>query len=266
MTADFIPAVPLPMLAAGGLILGLIVGSFFATIFVRWPQGRSALGGRSRCDGCGETLRAWELVPLLSFMVARGRCLRCGARIDSGHLLIELAGGMVGVAAVLAHPLPLALATALLGWMLLLLAALDVEHHWLPDALTLPLIPLGLGAAALGLGPPILDRLLGALVGAMVLWLLGVAYERLRGQEGLGGGDPKLLAAIGAWVGLLQLPFVLLGAGLLGLLALLLMRLRGQAVGRTTRLPLGALMALAAWPIWLAGDAFRSGSIQTNLL
>ena len=76
-------------------------------------------------------------------------------------------------------------------------------------------------------------------------------WRRLRGREGMGGGDPKLLGGIGAWVGALNLPFILLGAGLLGLAAALLMRLRGQAVTRTTRLPLGALMAVAAWPVWL---------------
>lgn len=266
MSVGLFPTAPLPMLAAAGFILGAIVGSFLATIFVRWPQDQSALGGRSRCDGCGAPLRAWELVPILSFVLLRGRCRRCGARVDPSHLAIELAGGIVGLAAAVAHPLPLALATALLGWLLLLIAALDVEHQWLPDALTLPLVPLGLGAAALGLDPPLLDRLLGAVIGGGVLWLLGMLYRSLRGRDGLGGGDPKLLAGIGAWLGVLQLPFVLLGAGLLGLVALLMMRLRGRTIEATTRLPLGALMALAAWPIWLAGDAFHSGSIQTVLL
>jgi leader peptidase (prepilin peptidase)/N-methyltransferase len=80
---------------------------------------------------------------------------------------------------------------------------------------------------------------------------MAFGYRRLRGREGLGGGDPKLLAGIGAWIGALQLPFILLGAGLLGLAAVLLMRLRGEEVGPATRLPLGALMAVAAWPVWL---------------
>jgi len=266
VTGDPLLAVPLPFLGAAGFFLGTIVGSYLATVFVRWPQGLSAMGGRSRCDGCGAALGAGELIPLLSFVIARGRCRRCGTRIDPSHLLLEIAGGLIGLAAVLAHPQPLALATALFGWMLLLLAALDAEHHWLPDAVTLPLVPLGLGVAALELGPPLLDRLLGAVVGGGFLWLLAVGYRRLRGREGLGGGDPKLLAGIGAWVGLLQLPFVLIGAGLLGLVSLLLMRLRGAKVSPTTRLPLGALMALAAWPIWLAHDAFHSPAIQTNLL
>jgi leader peptidase (prepilin peptidase)/N-methyltransferase len=152
------------------------------------------------------------------------------------------------------------------GLMLLIMAALDAEHQWLPDALTWPLIPLGLLTAWIGWGPPLLDTVLGALMGAGVLWALGWIYVRLRGREGIGGGDPKLLAGIGAWVGVLQLPLVLLGAGLFGLLAVALMRARGLSVDAATRLPLGTLMALAAWPIWLAGEGIYSANVQSLLL
>jgi leader peptidase (prepilin peptidase) / N-methyltransferase len=237
--------------AAAGLVLGAIAGSFIATILIRWPQRRSALAGRSRCDACDSPLGPRDLMPVLSYAVARGRCRRCGAPIDSRHLAVELAAAMVALVALAAHPLPLALATALLGWWLLLIAALDVEHHWLPDRLTLPLIPLGLAAASAGFGPPPIERAAAAAAGWATLLLIALAYRRLRGREGMGGGDPKLLGAIGAWVGIFQLPFILLGAGLLGLAAVLLMRLRGEAVTATSRLPLGTLMALAAWPVWL---------------
>lgn len=236
---------------AVGAVLGAIVGSFLATILIRWPKERGALGGRSACDACGAKLGARDLVPVLSFIVARGRCRACGARIDPRHLGVELAAAMVGAAALAAHGWPLGGGTALLGWCLLLIVALDVEHHWLPDALTLPLIPLGLGLAWLDLGPPLIDRAIGAAAGGIGLWLIAALYRLARGREGMGGGDPKLLAGIGAWLGWMQLPFVLLGAGLLGLLAALAMRMRGEAIGARTRLPLGALMALAAWPIWL---------------
>jgi leader peptidase (prepilin peptidase)/N-methyltransferase len=256
----------MPLPAIAGFILGAIVGSFLATILVRWPEGRSVVAGRSRCDGCGAALGPLELVPILSFLVRRGRCRRCGAAIDWRHAAIELGAGTIGLVAVLVHPLPLAGATMLLGWMLLLIAALDAEHQWLPDALTLPLVALGLLSGWAGLGPPLLDRAIGAAAGWLVLVLLGLAYRVLRGREGLGGGDPKLLAAIGAWLGALHLPFVLLGAGLLGLAAALAMKVRGREVGRTTRLPLGTFMALAAWPIWLIFDTIHSGRIQPNLL
>lgn len=234
-----------------GFGMGALIGSFLAVILVRWPQGRSALGGRSCCDGCGEALRAWELVPILSHLALGGRCRRCGGAIDQSHLLIEFAAASIGLLALVTHPGPAGIATALFGWWLLLVAALDARHYWLPDRLTLPLVPAGLATAALGLGPGLEPRLIGASAGFLILWTIAAIYRRLRGREGLGGGDPKLLAGLGAWLGWQQLPFVLLGSGLLGLAALALARSRGAAISASDRLPLGTLMALCAWPIWL---------------
>lgn len=232
-------------------LAGAIAGSFIATILIRWPQGRSAVRGRSRCDSCEARLGPFELVPLLSHAVQRGRCRRCAAPIDPRHLAVELAAATIGIVAIVAHPLPLALATAGFGWWLLLVAALDLEHHWLPDSLTLPLIALGLAAAWAGFGPPLAERAAGAAIGWAALALIAWAYRALRGREGMGGGDPRLMAGLGAWVGAWLLPAVLLGAGLLGLAAVLAMRLRGETVTATSRLPLGTLLALAAWPVWL---------------
>lgn len=236
---------------SAGALLGAVIGSFLATILIRWPQGRSALGGRSACDACAAPLGARDLVPILSFLFARGWCRVCGARIDRRHLGMELAGAMVGAAAIAAHGWPLGGVTGLLGWWLLLVIALDAEHHWLPDALTLPLIPLGLLAAWLGFGPPLVDRAIGAAAGGIGLWLIAALYRLVRGRDGMGGGDPKLLAGLGAWLGWMQLPFILLSAGLIGLGALVIMYERGHGFSSETRLPLGALMAMAAWPLWL---------------
>ena len=242
---------PPAFVAAGGALLGLILGSFIATAAIRWPAGKSASAGRSRCDGCEAALGPAELVPLLSYLVQRGRCRGCGARIDPRHVAIELAAAALGLAAALAHPLPLALVSALFGWWLLLIAVIDLEHQWLPDRLTLPLIALGLAAAWAGFGPPLTERLAGAAIGWAALAAIAWLYRRFRGREGMGGGDPKMLGAIGAWVGAWHLPVILLGAGLLGLAAALVMRLRGEEVSAASRLPLGTLMALAAWPLWL---------------
>jgi leader peptidase (prepilin peptidase)/N-methyltransferase len=233
------------------LILGAAIGSFLATILIRWPQGRSVVAGRSACDKCGRTLEARDLVPILSWSLARGRCRACGSRIDRRHLAAEAGAAMIGITAILAHPMPLAAATAIFGWWLFLLAALDVEHEWLPDRLTWPLLAAGLAAGWGGFGPPLDSRAIGAAAGFASLFLVARLYRALRGREGLGGGDPKLFAAIGAWLGWTQLPMVLVGAGLIGLAALLLKRVRGGSVAAADRLPLGALMALAAWPIWI---------------
>jgi len=241
----------LALRAGIGAGLGLVAGSFLASVSMRWPQGRGIVRGRSACDACAAPLGALELVPLLSYAIQRGRCRHCGARIDPRHPAIELAAAMLGAVAVAAHAGPLGPVSALLGWWLLLIAILDLEHQWLPDALTLPLIPLGLAAAWAGFGPPLGERVAGAAIGWAALFLIARLYRILRGREGMGGGDPRLMGAIGAWVGAWQLPVILLGAGLLGLIGVLVMRLRGETISATSRLPLGTLMALAAWPVWL---------------
>jgi len=249
--ADALLGVSPALRALLGGLLGALVGSFLATLLVRWPAGRSALAGRSRCDTCDKPLRPFELVPILSYLLAHGRCRRCGAAIAPEHLAIEVAATLLGAVALFALGGPAGPVTAVFGWWLLLLAALDVEHHWLPDRLTLPLIPAGWLAAWIGVGPALQDRMIGAAAGFAALWGIAAAYRALRGREGLGGGDPKLLAAIGAWLGWQALPFVLLGAGLLGLAAVALAVARGRQVAATDRLPLGTLMAIAGWPLWL---------------
>lgn len=243
--------IPLWLAAVLGGLLGLVIGSFLATLLIRWPKGEGAVAGRSRCDACGAALGPLDLVPILSWLLRRGRCRACGAAIDPRHLAVELAAAMIGVVAALAHPLPLALVTAGLGWWLLLTAALDLEAQWLPDLLTLPLVLLGLGAAWAGFGPPLDERLWGAGIGCASLEAIRLSYRLSRGRDGMGGGDPKLFAAAGAWVGVWNLPVILLAAGLLGIAAALAMLLRGQKLAAETRMPLGTLIALALWPAWL---------------
>ena len=154
--------------------------------------------------------------------------------------------------ALVAHGWPLGAVTALFGWWLLLIIAVDAEHQWLPDLLTLPLIPLGLAVAWIGFGPPLIDRAIGAAAGGIGLWVIATLYRLARGRDGMGGGDPKLLAGLGAWLGWMLLPLILLGAGLLGLAAVVMKLRGGEEVDAMTRLPLGAYLALAAWPLWLA--------------
>lgn len=236
-------------------VLGAIVGSFLATLVIRWPQERSVIGGRSACDGCGRTLRWRELVPLASALASRGRCRRCGAPIDSRHWQIELGCAALGVISGIAVPGPVGVAGAVFGWLLLTLAALDVADFWLPDAVTGTLALAGLASIAVA-PPDWFDRLIGGAAGFVSLWLIAFAYRRLRGRDGLGGGDPKLFGAIGLWVGWAMLPFVLLLACVVGLGAVLAARLRGQAVAGGDWVPFGALMAIAAYPVWLVMIAF----------
>jgi leader peptidase (prepilin peptidase)/N-methyltransferase len=240
-----------------GAGLGLIAGSFLAVLTVRWPQGL-AITGRSRCDLCGAQVAARDLVPVLSYLWLRGRCRQCGGAIAPRHLAIEIAAAVVGAAMLWRYPLGAGLGAALAGWWLLALIVLDAEHHWLPDRLTLPLIPAGLALGEVLGFASLWERAGAALLGFALLAVLRLLYRLRTGREGMGGGDPKLLAGIGALLGLLPLPFILTGAALLGLGLALVDRLRGRAVTATTALPFGALMAgmalilLMIGPDWLA--------------
>ena len=232
-------------------VLGAVLGSFIATLVIRWPQDRSVMRGRSHCDACDAALMPRDLVPLLSAILARGRCRSCGTVIDARHWQIELAALWIGVVTGIVVPGPVGLAGAAFGWLLLALAALDVTEFWLPDRLTGTLAVVGLITGLLGVEPALLDRVIGGVVGFGSLWLIGAAYKRLRGREGLGGGDPKLLGAIGLWLGWAMLPAVLLLTALTGLAVVLVGMIGGRAVRMDTRMPFGALMAIAAYPAWL---------------
>lgn len=241
-------ALPILLIGAG---IGAIIGSFLATIVSRWPRGQSVITGRSRCDGCGRTLNALDLVPLVGWLAVRGRCRRCGVRIDLAHPLIELGCLLIGGFCAWAFPpLPAAL-FAVGGWLLLTLAVLDARHLWLPDALTLPLAALGLTLGDWFLPAPFSDRVIGAAAGAIFLALLAFAYRKLRGREGLGLGDAKLLGAIGAWMGWQALPFVLLIASVTALLWALALRAAGKPIDAQTQIPLGTFLCIAAVPAWV---------------
>ncbi|WP_375396794.1 prepilin peptidase [uncultured Sphingomonas sp.] len=232
-------------------LLGLVIGSFVATLVIRWPAGRSVIRGRSACDGCGRVLSAWELVPLAAGLVRRGRCATCGAAIDPRHWQIEIGCAAIGVGSALAvQGLP-ALAGAVFGWLLVALAALDIAAFWLPDRLTATLAGSGVVVGLAGIPPDMTDRLVGGVAGFAILWSIAAGYRWWRGREGLGGGDPKLLGAIGLWLGWRMLPFVPLLASLVGLAAVAAAMARGRRVAATDAMPFGALMAIAAYPLWL---------------
>lgn len=232
-------------------VLGLVFGSFIATMAIRWPAGRAIARGRSGCDSCGKGLRAGELVPVLSYLLQRGRCRGCAAPIAPSHLLTELIGGAIGVAAAVVSPDPAGAAGAVFGWLLLALAALDAAALWLPSALTATLAVTGLVAGLAGFDPPLDQRLIGGAAGFGVLWLVAWGYRRLRGRQGLGGGDPKLFGGIGLWLGWHALPLVLLAACLIGLAGVLGLMMGGKRMTATDRLPFGVMLAAAAFAVWL---------------
>jgi leader peptidase (prepilin peptidase) / N-methyltransferase len=184
----------------------------------------------------------------------KGRC--CGAPIGWWQVGCELAGLVIGACAVLFAPDGLALPAMLLGWQLLLLGVIDARHLWLPPRL-ITLLAISGGAFALWHGwqaaslAPLWTALAGAALGFGLLWGVARGYRLLRGRDGMGGGDPPLLGAIGLWIGPMGTIGAIIGASLLGLIAALAMLLARRPVAGDTTLPLGTMLAGAAWVIFL---------------
>lgn len=241
--------------AGGGF--GLLIGSFIGAAALRLPRGEGVVTGRSHCDGCGRALGVVDLVPVVSFLALRGKCRSCGQPIDRLQPLAELGGALVGALSVWAgETWWQAGLLAVFGWQLLLLALLDADHFWLPRGL----VALLAATAALALvpaGPALaefaLQKLAGGALGFVLLAAPAIAYRALRKREGMGSADPWLLAAIGLWLGIEGVVVTLLIAAGLGLLLAIVLRLSGRETSGQTALPLGTLLAVAAYPVALAG-------------
>ncbi len=221
------------------------IGSFLGVVVQRLPVGRPIGWARSCCDHCKHALTPTELVPIGSFLWQLGRCRHCGGRISATHLWIELAALAVAVSAAAFDNEQAALwADCTLGWALLTLGWIDWTHLRLPDVLTLPLLLAGLAVTAALEPEATTDHAAAAALGYAALRLIALGYKAWRGREGLGGGDAKMLAAIGAWVGVAGLGPAILIAALAGFAVAGLRggRLTGQSV-----IPFGTCLALGAW-------------------
>ena len=248
----FLDALPFGMGVAFAALIGLVLGSFIATLVLRWPAGRSVLG-RSQCDGCGRSLGALDLLPLLSTVVSRGRCRTCDAVIDPFHWRVELGSALIGVVALALLPGTAGWLWALFGWLLLPLALLDARHFWLPDRLNLLLGIVGLLIAGPMLDTSLIDRWVGAVVCGLTLAAIAEFYRRVRLKDAMGGGDPKLVAAIGAWLGWQALPLMLLLASLGGIAWALVSQRKGDQPLSQRQVPFGLFACTAAWaavPLW----------------
>ncbi len=226
------------------------MGSFVATFATRWPEGRSILTGRSACRSCAKRIDARDLVPVLSWLLLRGRCRHCHHPFGRGYLISELAAfGIALWAATAFSGLDLAM-VCLLGWALLALALIDLRTMLLPDVLTLAVLSLGLAVAAMQ--GALAEGLAGAAVGFAVFALLAAGYRAWRGRDGLGMGDAKLLAAAGAWVGWSGLPGIVLMASVAALAVALPLALRSDG-GVSREIAFGPYLAAAIWITVLYG-------------
>ena len=233
---------------------GLVFGSFLNVVIYRLPRGVSLVRPRSHCPACGSTIRWFDNLPVLSFLLLGGRCRTCRERISLRYPLVELGSGALATAVVARFGLTMRGAEALLLVGLLLpLALIDFEHRLLPDALTLPGIALGLAVALVGGLVPLRDALLGAAVGAAIPFAVIVIYRRLRGVEGMGVGDVKLLAMIGAFVGWREMLLTLGLGSTAGAVVGIGLMLAGKG-RRDTELPFGTFLAAGAVAVLFVGD------------
>ena len=278
-----------PALFTGAcLVLGLMVGSFLNVVIYRlpvmldreWraqcaeldghdPHAATAAAGprerfnllvpRSACPSCKAPITALQNIPLISWVFLRGRCARCGAAISLRYPLVELLTGILSawVAAQFGFGFP-ALAALILTWFLIALAVIDIDHQLLPDSLTLPLLWLGLTLSLWGPhggGPVPVDvrsSLIGAVAGYLSLWSVYHLFRLVTGKEGMGYGDFKLFAALGAWLGWqMLLPIILIAAGTGTVVGLGLIALRHQS--RATPIPFGPFLAAGGWLVLMFG-------------
>jgi len=257
---------PAVAIAAAG-VLGLLVGSFLNVVIHRLPQmlerGWRAqcaeLAGqapaeapaynlvvpRSACPSCGHRISAVENIPVVSWLALRGKCKACGAPIPARYPIVELLGAALAMVAVW-HFGPTAKGLAACGflWTLLALTFIDADTQLLPDDLTLPLLWAGLFVNLFGLFVPLAEAVVGAIAGYLALWSVYWLFKLIRGKEGMGYGDFKLLAALGAWLGWKALPAVVLLSSVAGaVIGIALMVVHRRDGG--TPLPFGPYLAIA---------------------
>ncbi|MDZ7842952.1 MAG: A24 family peptidase [Gammaproteobacteria bacterium] len=268
------------------VLFGLIVGSFLNVVIVRLPvmleaswrqQCRALLEPdaaeetgepynlvhpRSRCPHCQAPVRAIQNIPVVSWLWLRGRCARCRAAIGLRYPVIEILAAVLAVAALSQFGLSWQLAGALaLYWSFLAMSAIDIEHQLLPDNIVLPLLWVGLLANSFGLYTDIHSALYGAFFGYASLWLVFQGFRLLTGKEGMGYGDFKLLACIGAWLGWQALPLVILLAAFCGaIVGIAMIVFRGQE--RSQPIPFGPFLCAAAFVAMMWGPQLTDAYLQ----
>ncbi len=265
--------------------IGLLMGSFLNVVIYRLPkmlirdwraQAREVLEmpeqnpvdtfnlilPNSSCPHCAHEIKPWENIPLISWLFLRGKCSGCKQAISIRYPLVELACSLLSV--VIAWQFGVSwetLAMLVLTWGLLAMSLIDADHQILPDALVLPLLWLGLILNSFGLFTSLSDALWGAVIGYMSLWSIFWLFKLITGKEGMGYGDFKLLALIGAWGGWQVLPLTILLSSVLGaVLGILILRL--QRNGYSNPIPFGPYLAAAGWVALIWGDQITGSYLQ----
>jgi leader peptidase (prepilin peptidase)/N-methyltransferase len=275
--------------ALGALLLGLIVGSFLNVVILRLPKRMQAELGEacadlrgeeteplpsrwfgldylitpaSSCPHCGHGIRAWENIPLLSYLLLRGRCSNCKATIGIRYPVVELLTGLLSLFVVLHFgATPTAVVALILVWTLIALTVIDLDEQLLPDQLTLPLLWLGLLVNIGGMFTDLTSAVIGAAAGYLSLWFVFQVFRLLTGREGMGYGDFKLIAVFGAFLGWQMLPLVVLLSSFIGaIVGVGMIVLLGR--DRQIPIPFGPYIAVAGLVALLWGEQVNRGYLQ----
>lgn len=273
---------------ACALVLGLLVGSFLNVVIYRLPKmmerdwqnqckdflasdsNIAALPSQdgkqepfnlmvpaSRCPGCGHKIRAWENIPVISYLCLGGKCSSCKTAISIRYPIIEIITGVLSVIAIGYFGINWnGLAALILTWSLIALTMIDIDTYLLPDDITLPLLWLGLIVNSFGVFTDLPSALWGAIAGYLSLWLVYQAFKLVTGKEGMGFGDFKLLAALGAWMGWQLLPQIILLSSLVGaVIGITMIIVRGR--DKNIPIPFGPYLAIAGWIAFIWGDTIN---------
>jgi len=198
-------------------VFGAVIGSFLNVCIHRIPEGKSLVSPGSACPGCGHPIRYFDNIPVLSYLLLRGRCRNCGQKISPRYLAVELITAAMALILFLHYGISLRfLVTFVFIAALIVVTFIDLEHGIIPDVITLPGIPLSLLLSVSVMKLSFLDAFLGMVLGGGIFYLIAVGYEFFAKREGMGGGDIKLLAMLGAFLGWQSLIFILLVSSLLG--------------------------------------------------
>jgi leader peptidase (prepilin peptidase)/N-methyltransferase len=245
---------PIGFFVVYAALVGLIVGSYLNVVIHRLPNEQSTVTPRSRCPHCGAPIRARDNLPLVSWLLLRGKCRDCGAPISIRYPLVEaLTAALFALAIWRFGPSVSAVVAALFAAMLVALAGIDLEHFLLPDRITLPGIALGLAAQPFVVWGSLLSALRGALLGAGILLALSGLWKLWRNVDGMGLGDVKMLAMIGAFLGLAGVLVTLVAASFAGAAVGIVLLARG-AIGMQGRLPFGFFLAIGGLVGLFAGE------------
>ncbi len=244
---------PYPFMEAVFFIFGALLGSFGNVIIYRLPEGKSVVTPRSHCQSCGKTVPWYHNIPIFSWLILRGKCFACGTSFSVRYPLVELLMGLLFLLLYVEFGIQwLTLEYGIFIFGLVIVSFIDLDHFILPDIFTLGGTVIGLVGAMLNPQREFLDAFFGVLMGGGFLWLIAYAYWAIKKEEGMGGGDIKLLAWIGAVLGWKSIPFVILVSSISGSIIGILIMLKNKGNLKTV-IPFGPYLVLGAL-IYFLGD------------